>query len=125
MSISDSYIDYVLNQLSSLGDVTAKRMFGGVGLFRDGLMFGLIADYILYLEVDDSNRGDYQAVGMEPFRPREKSPVMPYYQVPVGVMDDKETLAQWAHKSFAIAKQKAKQGGKKHKAAQKPSKGGS
>ena len=122
MSISDSYLDYILNQLSPLGDVTAKRMFGGVGLFRDGLMFGLIADYILYLQVDDSNRGTYQAVGMRPFRPGEKSPVTPYYQVPVGVMEDKETLAQWAQKSYAIAKQKT--GGKRKASPSRSSPGG-
>jgi len=122
MPISDSYLAYVLDQLSSLGDVTAKRMFGGVGLFRDGLMFGLIADYVLYLQVDDSNRGTYQAVGMRPFRPGEKSPVMPYYQVPVGVMEDKETLVTWAQKSLFIATEKAKK--KRKTSASRRSPGG-
>jgi DNA transformation protein len=120
MPISDSYLQYVLEQLSPLGEVTAKRMFGGVGLFRDGLMFGLIADYVLYLKVDDSNRGTYQAVGMMPFRPGDKSPVMPYYQVPVGVMEDKETLMEWAQKSFVIAEQKAAEKGKKSPSKRSP-----
>jgi DNA transformation protein len=83
-------------------------MFGGVGLFQDGLMFGLIADDVLYFKVDDSNRGDYQKAGMGPFRPRKKSPAISYYQVPIDVLEDRETLAQWAHRSFAVARQKAR-----------------
>jgi DNA transformation protein len=107
MPVSDSYREYVVDQLRSFGDAAARKMFGGIGLFRDGLMFGLIADDVFYLKVDDSNRGDYEREGMGPFRPWEKSIVMSYYQVPEEVLEDPETLKIWAKISFAIAQRKA------------------
>lgn len=107
MTVSDSYRDYVLDQLRSSGDTVARKMFGGIGLFRNGLMFGLIADDVLYFKVDGTNRDDYQRAGMEPFRPFEKSITMSYYQVPLEVVEDPETLKVWAEESFAIAQRKA------------------
>ena len=59
-------------------------MFGGAGLYHDGLFFGLIDDDALYLKVDDSNRIDFEARGKGPFRPFPDRPeaVMNYYEVP-------------------------------------------
>ena len=56
MSISDEFVDYVIDQLSDWGEVSARKMFGGAGLYREGAMFGLIADDVAYLKVDDTNR---------------------------------------------------------------------
>jgi DNA transformation protein len=113
--VSDGYLEYVIDQLGAFGDTTPRRMFGGVGLFRDGLMFGLIAGDVFYLKVDDTNRGDYEGAGMEPFRPWEKSIVMSYYQVPEEVLEDLETLRTWAERSFAVARRKAAEKGQKRK----------
>jgi DNA transformation protein len=124
MPITNSYLDYVLDQLRPFGETTARRMFGGAGLFRDNLMFGLIADDVLYFKVDDSNRPDYETKGMEPFRPWEKSPVISYFQVPIEVLEDSETLHEWAKKALAIARQKAKEKAKKKSTSAKRSKGG-
>jgi DNA transformation protein len=69
MPISDGFIDYVIDQLSAWGEVSARKMFGGAGLYRDGTMFGLIADDVAYLKVDDSNREDFVKAGASPFNP--------------------------------------------------------
>ena len=61
MSVSDEFLEFVVDQLSSWGGVTARKMFGGAGLYRDGKMFGLIADDVAYLKVDDSNRPEFVA----------------------------------------------------------------
>jgi DNA transformation protein len=103
--VSESYREYVLDQLKLLGSVTARSMFGGAGLYHDGLIFGILADDILYLRVDDSNRPDYEREGMRPFRPRGSS--MPYYQVPVEVLEERETLKVWAQKALAISRRKS------------------
>lgn len=105
MSVSESYLDYVLDQLEYAGTVTTTRqMFGGVGMYLDGVFFALIADDVLYFRVDDSNRPDYESVGMNPFRPYgEKSYAMRYYEVPVDVLEDKEELRLWANKALAVA----------------------
>jgi DNA transformation protein and related proteins len=55
MSVSNDFVEYVIEQLRLLGRVAARRMFGGVGLYVEGLFFGLIDDDTLFLKVDDSN----------------------------------------------------------------------
>jgi DNA transformation protein and related proteins len=107
MSVSASFRDYVLEQLSALGRVSSRRMFGGVGLYCDGQFFGLIDDDVLYLKVDNRNRGEYLARGMEPFRPYRDRPErsMSYYQAPVDVMEDAALLANWARDSLRAARE--------------------
>ena len=80
-------------------------MFGGVGLYCDGLFFGLIDDDTLYMKVSDATRGEYEARGMKPFRPYADKPdvSMAYFTVPVDVLDDAEELVAWARRSVAIA----------------------
>ncbi len=100
MPVNQEYIDYVIDQLAAFGPVTARRMFGGAGLYHQGKFFGLIADDVLYLRVDDDNRKDYIEAGMEPFKPFG-SYAMGYYEVPAEVLEDPDELAQWARKAFA------------------------
>ena len=52
---SDMFVEYVVDQLSTWGEVSVRRMFGGAGLYHKGTMFGLIAEDIAYLKVDDSS----------------------------------------------------------------------
>jgi DNA transformation protein len=107
MSVSDDYLAYVTDQLSCLGRVESKRMFGGVGIYFKDLFFAIIADDILYFKVDDSNRPDYQAAGMEPFRPFEdKSAAMSYYEVPIDVLENRDRLHDWAQKALTVARAK-------------------
>ena len=104
MAYSEEYINYVLDQFSSFGEVHPKKMFGGVGLFFQGLMFSLIADDTLYLKVDDSNRSDFERDGCMPFKPFvHKKMTMSYYNVPVEVLENRDVLAEWAKKAFHVA----------------------
>ena len=98
MAVSTSFVDYVREQLAGLGEVSSRRMFGGVGLYRGGQFFALIDDDTLYFKVDDRNRGGYLARGMAPFRPYRDRPdrSMSYFQVPVDVIEDAEQLTAWA-----------------------------
>lgn len=74
-------------------------------MYYDGRLFGLIADDVLYLKVDDSNRADYEREGMQPFRPyRDRDEVsMSYFEIPAGVLEDQEMLAILARKSVTAA----------------------
>ena len=108
MAVNPTYRTYVLEQLSELGAVSAKSMFGGVGLYHDGVFFGLVDDDTLYLKVDDATRGDYEAVGMGPFRPSaDEGPSMGYYEVPGDVLEDRGELGRWAAKAVEAARRKA------------------
>jgi DNA transformation protein len=114
MSVSPHYLDYVLEQLSGVGAITSKRMFGGVGIYLDGLFFALIDDDTLYFKVDSSNRADYEATGMGPFKPfGDDSHVMNYYEVPIEILEDRDRLRLWAERARAVAKAKRPSGKKK------------
>jgi len=101
----EAYIEYLLEQLMPLGLVRARRMFGGYGLFLDGLMFGLVAAEELYLKVDEVNRPAYEARGLEPFSYTAKNrPVsLSYYRAPEEALEDSELLSEWAGEAFAAA----------------------
>ena len=104
MVLSSEYLDYILDQLACVGQVNARKMFGGAGIYRDGLFFALIADDRLYFKVDDSNRPDFEAAGGKPFRPfEEKHYTMSYYDVPEKVVEDTDWLREWAEKALDAA----------------------
>lgn len=101
--------------LAPLGDVRARRMFGGHGIYLDGLMFALIADEVLYFRADDRNRPSYEALGLQPFKPFDDKPMrMPYYPPPESAMDDTGELLAWARPAFEAA---LRAGAKKKKKA--------
>ena len=111
---SEEFIDFVRDQLSGAGAVVSKRMFGGVGLYLDGLFFAIIENDTLRFKVDETNRADYEAQGMRPFKPyKNKDHTMNYYEVPVDVLEDQPTLKEWAIKTLCVAR--AAKGNKKRK----------
>jgi DNA transformation protein len=102
--ISSSFERFVVDQLDELGLITSRRMFGGAGLYCDGVFFGLIAGDQLYLKVDDATRRDYESAGMHPFKPYKGRPMtMKYYGVPTGVLESAPELVAWARKAIAVA----------------------
>jgi DNA transformation protein len=112
MAVSDEFVAFVLEQLSTWGGVTARKMFGGAGLYRDGKMFGLIAEDAAYLKVDHSNRKDFERAGSAPFRPYPNKPAtMSYFEIPRNVLENPESLSRWAQRSLDIQKKK-KTGGR-------------
>lgn len=106
MPVSANFLEFVLDQLSGVGAVRSRRMFGGIGLYCDELFFAVIADDIVYFKVDDTNRADYTARGCEAFRPFPDDPKtvsMNYFRVPSDVLEDVDDLKLWARKSLAVA----------------------
>jgi len=104
MKVSRAFRSFVLDQLEELGDVTPRSMFGGVGLYRRGIFFGIIAADVLYLKVDATNRPDYERAGMYPFKPYPNRPgTMQYYAVPLDVLESGLELTGWARKAVEAA----------------------
>ncbi len=105
MAVGDDFRDFVLEQLAAAGQVTSRSMFGGIGLYLEGLFFALIDDDTLYFKVDDSNRARYEQAGSKPFCPFPDRPdqAMGYWQVPAEVLEDSEELARWAREAMGIA----------------------
>ena len=109
MAIDQGFVDHLLELLDPMPDVSAKRMFGGCGLFREGLMFGLVADSTLYLKVDKENKASFEERGLEPFTYDGKGkPVkMSYHQAPEEALEEVDAMLEWAESAYAAA-QRAK-----------------
>ena len=95
----DSFEDFVLDQLSAMSDLRAKRMFGGCGLYRDETFFGILFDGRMYLRVTPESRERYEARGMQPFRPNAKQTLARYWQVPPEVLEDARELTRGAEEA--------------------------
>jgi DNA transformation protein len=108
MPVSPSYKAFVLEQLAVPGPVTARSMFGAVGLYCQGLFFALIDDDTLYLKVDDTTRPEFERIGSEPFRPfGDDSQVMQYYTLPAELLEDRAALRPWVEQAIGVARRKA------------------
>ena len=103
MAVSDSYREFVLEQLGRVASVIGKSMFGGVGIYSQGLFFALIAEDRLYFKVDDTTRPDFERLDMEPFRPFGEDSAMGYYEVPADVVEDSVQLAAWMKQAIHVA----------------------
>ena len=96
---------YVLDQLSGLGEVEAKPMFGGAGFYLDGTFFGILYQERLYFRVSPASIGDYKTRKMKPFKPFEgrKGSSKNYYQVPVEILESPGDLMAWARRAATAA----------------------
>ena len=69
LTVSAGFRAFALDQLEELGEVTPKSMFGGVGLYHNGLFFGILAGDVLYLKADELTRATFERAGSKPFKP--------------------------------------------------------
>ena len=105
MGVSAGFREFVLEQMQRVSPVTLRRMFGGIGIYAQGVFFALIDDDTLFFKVDEVNRDDFIAAGMEPFRPfRDERRSLQYYELPTEVLDDVEALREWMAKSVGAAR---------------------
>ena len=108
LAVSAAFRRFVLDQLEELGGVTARSMFGGVGLYHRGTFFGIIAGDVLYLKVDESTRAEYERARMHAFKPYpDRSGTMQYYSVPLEVLESAAERARWARAAVAVARRAA------------------
>ncbi len=111
MAVTDRYIEFVRDLLSSFEPLRVKRMFGGAGVYSADVFFATVMDDALYLKVDDRTRSGYESRGLQPFIYRTKNgrtSTMSYYPVPSEVLDDPEALAVWAGEAVEVAKRAAR-----------------
>jgi DNA transformation protein len=94
--MDDEFVEFVVDQLRDLGDVSPKRMFGGHGLYLGQTFFGIVHHGCLYFKTNDQTRGDYEAAGMGPFQPNAKQTLKSYYEVPADILENAGNLTVWA-----------------------------
>lgn len=103
------YVDHLVDLMQALGPVRARRMFGGHGLYLDGLMFALIADGELYLKADRDSLEQFEARGLPPFTYTRKGKTVHlcYYRAPDETQDDPDAMRHWAGMAHATARKAA------------------
>ena len=101
-----AFTDRVVGLLLPLGPVKARAMFGGWGIYLDGVMFALVATDRLFIKVDQESKTRFADAGSRPFTYEGKSrPVeMSYWEAPEGSLDSTENLLPWAELGVAAAK---------------------
>ena len=105
--------DFIRELFSRFRPVTVKRMFGGAGIYTEGVMFGLVFDDALYLKADAASIPDFEREGGKPFvytrfkaHGRVQSPSMSYWRLPDRLYDDPDELAVWAGRALAVAERR-------------------
>jgi DNA transformation protein len=94
---------------AGISGIASRGMFGGWGIYKDGIFFALIADGRLYFKVGDTNRRDYEKAGSGPFRyesKNKKSVTMSYWELPPEVMEDRDELERWVAKSLIVVQRR-------------------
>jgi DNA transformation protein len=100
------FVSHCLELFSPLGTVRARRMFGGHGIYLDGLFIALIADERLYLKSDPTRRAAFERAGCEPFaysRRDAAAVTLGYWSAPDEALDSPRAMEPWARLALASA----------------------
>jgi DNA transformation protein and related proteins len=105
--------EFIRDLFAPFGPVTVRRMFGGAGIYREGLMFALVFDGAIFLKVDEASIPDFEREGSRPFvytRAKSAGKIgrasLSYWRLPERLYDDPEELAVWAERALAVAQRK-------------------
>lgn len=111
------FVDFLSEVFEQFGVVQTRKMFGGHGLYHNGVMFGLVADETLYLKADETVAHYFESKGLGQFEYGRGNKLikMSYYLAPEEIFDDREEAAKWAHRSYEVAFRAKKRSAKKYK----------
>lgn len=106
MAVTEGFKEFVQDLLADFGPVTIRNMFGGAGIYADGVMFAILVDDTLYLKADETSAKAFEREGMSPFTyetPGKRPITMSYWQIPERLLEAPEELASWARDAHRIA----------------------
>jgi DNA transformation protein and related proteins len=115
MVASDSFADFLREQLAPLGHITLRRMFGKTGVFCNGLMLGMVTDNTLYFRVDDHNRGTFKEAQSSPplnYQKQGRAIDLAFWRAPERLFDEPEELVRWGQAALAAARRVAAKRGR-------------
>src|SRR3984893_9920221 len=110
MVASDSFAEFLRDQLAPLGRITMRRMFGKTGVFCGGLMLGMVRDDTLYFRVDEDNRAAFkEAASFPPLDYEKKGGIidLSFWRAPERLFDEPDELVTWARAALAAARRVA------------------
>jgi DNA transformation protein len=112
---ANGFHDFVRELFAGMGPVQVKRMFGGAGIYADGMMFALIADDTIYLKADQALKNELREEGSAPFLWTPQTGLrageqieMGYWRLPEPALDDPEIAAAWGRKALEVARDAAR-----------------
>jgi DNA transformation protein len=99
------FIPFVQELLEDWASVSARRMFGGYGLYHEGLMFAIVMEQRLYLKVDEVNRPEFEALGLAPFTyaMKGRDVALSYWAAPDAIFDEPSVAVRWARSAWDAA----------------------
>lgn len=99
--------EFIRELFSAFGAVAVRRLFGGAGIYADGVMFALVFDGVIYLKADDGSIPLFEGENCAPFGYQTKTGrrvLTSYWRLPERLYDDPDDLARWAQQALAIAR---------------------
>ena len=106
MAFSPRFATEIMDQLAAVGALTSRRMFGALGLYTAGVIFGMIVDETLYLRLDEAGFGALRRLGAAPLRPVSRKPDLElarYISVPLEILEDRDELIGWVRHAIELA----------------------
>ena len=110
MVASDSFAEFLREQLAPLGRVTMRRMFGKTGVFCDGLMLGMVTDDTLYFRVDEHNKATFHETAAFPplnYEKKGETIDLAFWRAPERLFDEPDEFVTWARAALAAARRVA------------------
>jgi DNA transformation protein len=110
MRMKSSLAGYVTEELTFLGQISNRSIFGAVGIFIDERLLGIVAGEVLYLHTGPINRDDYLTRGMAQFKPYPNAfdLTTDHHQVPVDILTDPQQLKVWGERALRAAVEAAR-----------------
>lgn len=106
MVASSSFAEFLREQLTPLGRINLRRMFGKTGVFCDGVMFAIVADNTLYFRVDEHNRAAFKEAQAYPplnYEKQGRTIDLAFWRAPERLMDEPDELVSWARIALSAA----------------------
>lgn len=105
MAKNNEFVNYIMELMEPFEDVNIKSMFGGYGIFKNGLMFAIVANDALYFKVDAFNKFEFDRLELGPFMyaKGKKPTAMSYHRAPEEVFDSSDNMLLWAKLGFDAA----------------------
>jgi DNA transformation protein len=102
MAAKNAYVEWIVEWLTPLGEITARPMMGGHVVYCKGVTFAIVAANTLYLKADAQTRPNFEALGMRPFQPFPDKPnSMSYYTPPPEFFEDGDVMLEWGRAAVA------------------------
>lgn len=104
-SARNDFVDYAVELMAGWSAVSVRKMFGGYGLYREGLMFALIVDDELFFKTDEDNMAQFERAGSHPFVyvRQSRNVRLSYWSAPAGGLEYPSEMSEWCQSAYGAA----------------------